>query len=103
MTTPIPVHREDPAPAPVAADDHCPHCHHEVRDSWLVCAWCGQPLAAAAELPNGTRLAGGRFEVRGVLGRGGFGITYDVEDRRLERRVAVKELFPESAVRHGSL
>lgn len=83
--------------------DRCPRCRHEVGDAWLVCAWCGQPLAVAAELAAGTRLGGDRYQVLRVLGRGGFGITYDAGDRRLRRRVAVKELFPESAVRHGTL
>ena len=86
-----------------AGDDQCPQCGHEVSDAWLVCAWCGQQLAAAAELAEGTRLADGRYQILRVIGRGGFGITYDVGDRRLERRVAMKELFPESAVRHGSM
>lgn len=57
----------------------------------------------AAELAAGTRLGGDRYQVLRLLGRGGFGITYDAGDRRLRRRVAVKELFPESAVRHGTL
>ncbi|NLD77491.1 MAG: protein kinase [Acidimicrobiales bacterium] len=84
-------------------NDSCPQCGHEVGDAWLVCAWCGQQLAAPAELAEGTRLADGRYQILKVIGRGGFGITYDVGDRRLERRVAMKELFPESAVRHGSM
>lgn len=67
-----------------------------------MCAWCGHPLAAPAELADGTWLGGGRYQVLRVIGRGGFGITYDAGDRRLQRRVAMKELFPESAVRHGS-
>lgn len=68
-----------------------------------MCAWCGQQLAAVAELAEGTRLSAGRYQILRVIGRGGFGITYDAGDRRLQRRVAMKELFPESAVRHGSL
>jgi serine/threonine-protein kinase len=80
----------------------CPQCGHEVGDAWLVCAWCGRQLAAPAELAPGSTLADGRYEVRRVIGRGGFGITYEGLDHRLERRVALKELFPESAVRHGS-
>lgn len=94
--------RPDPTAEP-SGDDRCPQCGHEVGDAWLVCAWCGQQLAAPAELAAGERLADGRYQVLRVIGRGGFGITYDVGDRRLERRVAMKELFPESAVRHGSL
>jgi serine/threonine-protein kinase len=90
-------------PADPTGDDHCPQCGHEVADAWLVCAWCGHQLAAPAELDVGTRLADDRYQILGVIGRGGFGITYEVGDRRLQRRVAMKELFPESAVRHGSL
>lgn len=86
-----------------AGGDNCPHCGHEAKDSWLSCAWCGEQLAVAAELAKGTRVGDGRYQILGVLGRGGFGITYDVGDRRLQRRVAMKELFPESAVRHGSM
>jgi serine/threonine-protein kinase len=94
-------------PTAIAADeatsDPCPHCGRSVGDAWLVCAWCGEPIAAPAELPTGAKLCDGRYQVLRVIGRGGFGITYEAGDRRLQRRVAVKELFPESAVRHGSM
>lgn len=79
----------------------CPGCGKGIGNSWLVCAWCGQPLAAPAELRAGHRLED-RYLVERVLGRGGFGITYAALDTRLQRRVAVKEMFPPSAVRHGS-
>ena len=82
--------------------DRCPGCGAAVDGSWLVCAWCGGALAAPAELAEGAVLDG-RYEVRRVIGRGGFGITYEVQDQRLERAVAIKELFPPSAVRHGSM
>lgn len=45
-------------------------------------------------LPPGTRLA--EFEVKGVLGVGGFGIVYLAFDHALEREVAVKEYMPAS-------
>ncbi|MDD5349870.1 MAG: SUMF1/EgtB/PvdO family nonheme iron enzyme [Chthoniobacteraceae bacterium] len=47
-------------------------------------------------LPKGFRLA--HYELTGVLGKGGFGITYLGVDRHLGRRVAVKELMPDSIV-----
>ena len=53
-------------------------------------------------LPRGTRLA--EFELRRVLGSGGFGIVYLAFDHALEREVAVKEYMPSSLVgRDGSM
>src|ERR1700722_11300421 len=43
-------------------------------------------------LPVGYRL--GKYLFHGVLGSGGFGITYLAEDTSLGRRVAIKELLP---------
>lgn len=94
---------DEPTTTAPEAQDPCPHCGQPVGDAWLVCAWCGTQIAAPAELPIGSLLAEGRYQVLGIIGRGGFGITYEVGDTRLKRRVAVKELFPESAVRHGSM
>ncbi|MGI9332579.1 MAG: protein kinase domain-containing protein [Gammaproteobacteria bacterium] len=50
-------------------------------------------------MPDGTRI--GWYEVDGVLGQGGFGITYRAIDRNLERRVAIKEFFPIELVRRA--
>jgi serine/threonine protein kinase len=43
-------------------------------------------------LPAGSQL--GEFEIRSVLGTGGFGIVYLAWDSALERQVALKEYFP---------
>lgn len=44
------------------------------------------------------------FEIIDVLGQGGFGITYLAQDIRLERRVALKEYFPDVwAVRENQM
>ena len=43
-------------------------------------------------LPAGFRLHW--YVVRGVLGQGGFGITYLAEDTNLGQRVAIKEYLP---------
>ena len=43
-------------------------------------------------LPEGT-LLDERYQIREVLGEGGFGITYAAWNQRIRRKVAVKELF----------
>lgn len=45
-------------------------------------------------LPLGTMIEG--FEIRGVIGVGGFGIVYKAWDAMLERQVALKEYLPAS-------
>ncbi|MCR2747168.1 serine/threonine protein kinase [Limnobacter parvus] len=45
-------------------------------------------------LPPGTLIEG--FEIRGVIGVGGFGIVYKAWDAMLERQVALKEYLPAS-------
>ncbi len=44
------------------------------------------------QLDKGTILDG-RYEIRGVLGEGGFGITYAGTNIRVGREVAIKEFF----------
>ncbi len=44
-------------------------------------------------LPDGVIL--GNYEIRGVLGQGGFGITYWAIDKQLGREVVLKEHFPQ--------
>ena len=51
----------------------------------------------------GSRLLAGRYEMEGVLGRGGMAVVYAARDRRLDRRVAVKVVplaAAESEARH---
>ena len=46
-----------------------------------------------SQLPVGS-LLNSCYRVEGVLGRGGFGITYRAIDTKLEHSVAIKEYFP---------
>ena len=55
-----------------------------------------------AVLPEGTLLGGGAWEIRGVLGRGGFGITYRAWDEGRQCEVAIKECFPAGCQRQGT-
>src|SRR4051794_41640577 len=57
--------------------------------------------AASAELLPGAILPGDRYRVRRVLGRGGTAITYEADDLKLGRPVAVKELFAAGGGRVG--
>jgi serine/threonine protein kinase len=44
-------------------------------------------------LPRNT-LLDGTYRVEGVIGAGGFGITYEAEDVKLRTRIALKEYYP---------
>lgn len=48
-------------------------------------------------LPTGTLLQGGKYRIEGVLGQGGFGITYRATHMALGTHVAVKEFFMNAA------
>jgi hypothetical protein len=50
-----------------------------------------------------SRALGGGYEVRGLVGRGGFAEVYEVWDRELERRLAVKVVRPDVAWTGGIL
>ena len=45
------------------------------------------------QLIEGTLLQEGKYRIEGILGQGGFGITYLGWQTRLNRRVAIKEFF----------
>ena len=71
-----------------------------------VCPRCGFDNAAYRpkphHLPPGTILWG-HYVVGRAMGQGGFGITYAGFDTRLDRRVAIKEYFPEgTAIREAA-
>ncbi|MDD6745486.1 MAG: serine/threonine protein kinase, partial [Bacteroidales bacterium] len=44
-------------------------------------------------LQQGTILQSGKYEIKEMLGQGGFGITYLAIQSGLERKVAIKEFF----------
>ncbi len=77
----------------------CPACQTKNKPDRTTCLKCNAVLLQ--HLPKGNKIANGRYTIDGVLGEGGFGITYKGVDNILERHVAIKELFPEGATRLG--
>ncbi|WP_054774541.1 serine/threonine protein kinase [Methylogaea oryzae] len=94
-----------------AADIHvCSKCETrnteaEAAANLYRCIGCGQDLAHVDTAPNGAvrgifgwlkqenDLIGDRYRVKTVLGKGGFGATYLVEDQRVNgKRRALKEI-----------
>jgi serine/threonine protein kinase len=82
------------------SDVLCGHCF-QLGAPGLVCRHCGRPLAGSRDgnsLPVGTVLDG-KFVLGDVLGSpGGFGIVYLAWDRVLQRKLVIKELFPDGLV-----
>ena len=82
----------------------CGFCGSAYDAGLVSCPSCGgNSHIPDSALPSGTGLDSGKFTIVRVLGRGGFGITYEGYDETLHRTVAIKELFPEGAVRRGDL
>jgi serine/threonine protein kinase len=95
------------------ADIACPTCKTPLPGSALYCPNCGSRTGAGdsralAEpvLDVQARLAralGTKYEVRRLLGEGGFAQVYEVFDTDLQRRLAVKVLKPDIAWSSGML
>ncbi|HWG84592.1 MAG TPA: protein kinase, partial [Deinococcales bacterium] len=84
---------------------NCPYCGSSNDSSASACRVCGASLAGArfpTALPAGTTLQGGKYRIDGVLGQGGFGITYRAFSTALGIPVAVKEFHPQGASRAGT-
>lgn len=73
----------------------CEHCFAEINTE--PCPNCGYEKASYRNDPItlmlGSVLAG-RYMIGGVIGKGGFGITYLAYDLKLDSRIAVKEYYP---------
>lgn len=82
----------------------CPYCMSQVSPG-QPCPDCGADPAgyhsSSHHLPPGY-LIHDRYLVGKVLGEGGFGITYLGLDITLDRRVAIKEYFPNVFVHRES-
>src|SRR5689334_12438639 len=96
-------------PPNLLAELRCPICDAAMK-AGQPCAVCGAGASAAAgeaALPPGTLLQDGRWRITGVLGQGGFGITYRAEAGATHhmaaglRIAAIKEFFPTGCRRVG--
>ncbi|TAG87504.1 MAG: FHA domain-containing protein [Oscillatoriales cyanobacterium] len=87
----------------------CPACMTNNSESASFCTACGSSLTSAGSsrsssyhLPAGALLKQGRYQIEKTLGEGGFGITYKGTDLTSSVKVAIKELWPEKAIRQGT-
>ncbi len=91
----------------------CPTCQTPVPESALFCPQCGtrtgigdsrvQP-GGGSDVPSRlARALGDKYQVRRLLGEGGFAQVYEVWDTDLQRRLAVKVLKPDIAWSAGML
>jgi len=83
---------------------HCPRCGPQSLT--FIISEDAAPAAAAVDGDLSRRLVkalGRQFEVRRLVGRGGFAEVFEVEDTELQRRLAVKVLRPDIAWTSGML
>jgi predicted Ser/Thr protein kinase len=81
----------------------CPSCQTDNDASAQLCFACGTPLEPGlAGLRTGALFAS-RFEILGILGRGGMGMVYRAFDRELKETVAIKVLRPDVARQSGRI
>src|SRR2546422_979241 len=100
----------------------CPSCRGEIPPAAVFCPACGPPSptvisnerAAASPPPPPPRAGehvpdrlaralGPKYQVKGLVGRGGFAEVYELWDTDLDRRLACKVLPPEVAWTPGML
>ncbi len=82
-------------PLPASEDGElrlCPLCRRAFAAPLTHCPEDGETLDDHLRLPYRIQ---GRYELRDLLGEGGMGLVFEVEDLRLHRRVALKVLRPE--------
>ena len=85
--------------------NYCPFCMNEIPAGETVCPACGRDTKEYRS-PSHTLARGAmlnhRYLVGGVLGEGGFGITYIGMDTLLQFKVAIKEFYPAGMVNRNN-
>src|SRR5947207_541740 len=87
----------------------CPYCKAENRDGVRYCGSCGKLIGTSDTVPAtpgsspsrslvaGSRLQGGRYVIKKVLGQGGMGAALLATDIRLDGKpVVIKELISDT-------
>src|SRR3954449_7060786 len=88
----------------------CPYCKAENRDGVRYCGSCGKQIgtppdtttampgnSSSRSLATGSRLQGGRYVIKKVLGQGGMGAALLATDIRLDSKpVVIKELISDN-------
>jgi serine/threonine-protein kinase len=97
----------------VFVSDKCPACGAVAVPGASFCPSCGKPQGGGdptAVIPPPPSIAdllalalGSGYQVRGLVGQGGFADVYEVYDQGLSRRLAVKVLRPDVAWTQGML
>ncbi len=85
--------------------NYCPFCMNEIPEGSAACPSCGKDPKGYASKPHTLSLGAmlnHRYQVGGVLGEGGFGITYIGLDTLLQVRVAIKEFYPAGMVNRNN-
>src|SRR5262249_46481654 len=78
----------------------CPRCHREYGYDHRYCPYDGEPLSTSPKIelvrPRHTEqrgaILGGRYEAKGIIGKGAMARVYLAEDHQTHEPVAVKVL-----------
>ncbi|MBR6088345.1 MAG: serine/threonine protein kinase [Anaerolineaceae bacterium] len=81
----------------------CPYCFRLLPENGICdCDYDQSRFYGDRSVLRPGTVVGARYQIGGVLGRGGFGITYHALDLETKREAAIKEFFPKDMVARGN-